>query len=295
MSSVERAAECVFERTTAGQRAQYLFYAGPMVWVEGHTDIDFFREAVGNDEFRIKAAGGVAECERLAEDILQTNAPYVVVMDGDYKMLLRRRNRHRRVITLRRYSVENYFLDDVVWCRCLSRLGHNDQDVPLCTEAYGQFVSELERELFPLIVLDVAHWLARTGARVVPANIGAVMDGKSGLCINASRVASLIQRAEDGVDGASRSCAIELVSAFRRDAPLRYAWRKEFSYSALRWMATEWCHTVGGRKTECGPEELRRLLVTEAWRQSAIPGLRKLRHTLRRAIKDAAALRSLVS
>ena len=97
-----------FARTTLGKIAQYHFDKYLTVWVEGPTDIPFYEQALRKLDCRVKDAGGKSECLKLAKALKEKDHPYVVVLDGDYDILERRRSWHRRVIVLNRHSVENY-------------------------------------------------------------------------------------------------------------------------------------------------------------------------------------------
>lgn len=104
----------MFTRSGSGQVNRYLFLSEPLVWVEGDDDVIFFLQLLRDHKCHIEAAGGREECIKLAEAIRQNDHPFVVIVDGDYYVLKRKRSIHRRVIHLDRYAIENYLFETSV-------------------------------------------------------------------------------------------------------------------------------------------------------------------------------------
>ena len=101
-----------FTRTEYGLRNSHQFYSNPLVWVEGDDDVVYFGYALQDLDVVVKPANGKTNCESLAEELFESNAPFVVVMDGDYDLISKTaRRRHRRLVVLERYSIENYLFE----------------------------------------------------------------------------------------------------------------------------------------------------------------------------------------
>lgn len=154
-----------FSRTESGLAAEHLFYSEVLVYVEGYTDIPFYNEALQNYNCRLKAKNGKPECEKLATLLQQNGSPYVVVLDGDYEILERKRSQHRRIVLLHRHSYENYLLEvEPIKQFCGDRVRSEDSlDEPLTSEEFAEFVGDTEVKFKDMLVLDVAHQRSKTG------------------------------------------------------------------------------------------------------------------------------------
>ena len=100
-----------FSRTPSGLAAEYLFYKDKvLVYVEGHTDISFYNAVLQNHNCRIKTYSEETDYSKFLEVLVTDNPHYVVILDGHYEILTRRRSKHRRLVLLHRHSCENYLL-----------------------------------------------------------------------------------------------------------------------------------------------------------------------------------------
>ena len=121
-----------FVRTPKGQAANHLFLRRPLVWVEGPSDIPFY-DAFLRGRCYLQSAGGRQRCELLAQEVVENDAQHVVIVDGDYDVLTPRRSKHRRVVRLQRYGMENYLAEHSIFDRVLvkySREQHQPGMVP---------------------------------------------------------------------------------------------------------------------------------------------------------------------
>lgn len=101
-----------FTRTPTGVVGKWRFYNVPTVWVEGPTDIYFYQPILADLSCRIEAFHGSDNAIALIAELTKYDHPYVVVLDGDYTILSRRRGLHKRLLILRRYSFENYLWEN---------------------------------------------------------------------------------------------------------------------------------------------------------------------------------------
>ena len=156
-----------FSRTESGLAAEYLFYSEVLVYVEGYTDIPFYDAVLQNYNCRLKSKNGKLECEKLATLLQQNGYPYVVVLDGHYEILERKRSQHRRIVLLHRHSYENYLLEEEpIKQFCGDRVRSEDSlEEPLTSEEFTEFVGDTEVKLKNLLVLDIAHQRSKTGSR----------------------------------------------------------------------------------------------------------------------------------
>lgn len=92
-----------FSRTPSGLAAEYLFYKDKvLVYVEGYTDIPFYNAVLRNYNCRIRTYSEETDYDKLLEVLATDDPHYVVILDGHYEILTRRRSKHRRLILLHR-------------------------------------------------------------------------------------------------------------------------------------------------------------------------------------------------
>jgi hypothetical protein len=168
--------------------AKYLFYGKPVLWVEGPSDITFFRQLEAPVPFRIDSAGGRETLEELATEITQYGLPCVVVLDGEYGVLEPRAQLSKRVIRLQRHSMENYLFEREVIARaCWMYVGvETDEDV--LGDGYERVCRHVGDALYWLLVLDIANARLETGVDVLPAHIEALLHSPRKPHIAADRV-----------------------------------------------------------------------------------------------------------
>ena len=157
-----------FSRTTPGITAEYLFYKKVLVYVDGYTDFPFYEEVLQNFNFHLKARRKVKENEKLVIDLIKKDLPYVVVLDGDYRILESTRSKHRRVVLLHRYSFENYLFEEgPIKQFCRDQMSPANRLEQL-TDNFNAIQEELSQKFEELIILDVTHQRADTGFDVLP-------------------------------------------------------------------------------------------------------------------------------
>ena len=161
-----------FSRTPSGLTAEYLFYPEILVYVEGHTDIPFYNEALRNYNCRIRTYREEKGSDRLTEKIIKKNRPYVVIIDGHYEMLDRTRSQHQRIVLLHRHSYENYlFEEEPIKQFCLDRSHSKDSlEKPLANSEFTDFSQDIEVKFKDLLILDVAHQRSKTGCKTFLRN-----------------------------------------------------------------------------------------------------------------------------
>ena len=157
-----------FSRTPSGLAAEYLFYKKVLVYVEGRTDFPFYEEILRNYNYYLKAQGGKEKSKKLADDLMGKDLPYVVVLDGDYRILESTRSKHRRVVLLHRYSFENYLFEEgPIKQFCRDQMSPANRLEQL-TDNFNAIQEELNQKFEELIILDVTHQRADTGFDVLP-------------------------------------------------------------------------------------------------------------------------------
>ena len=85
-----------FSRTPSGSAAEYLFFKDQvLIYVEGHTDIPFYKIVLKNYNCRIRTYSEETDYLQLLEVLVTDDPHYAVILDGHYEILTRRRSKHR--------------------------------------------------------------------------------------------------------------------------------------------------------------------------------------------------------
>ena len=156
-----------FSRTLPGIIAECRFHQKTTVHVEGHTDIPFYEKLLQGYGCRIVPRDGRNQCEALADALAKHNYPYVVILDGDYGILVSTQSNHSRVILLNRYSFENYLFEEEP-IKQFCRYRNSKTDLAELECQFHALVNNIELKFKELIVLDVAHQRSRTGCKALP-------------------------------------------------------------------------------------------------------------------------------
>ena len=156
-----------FSRTPSGLAAEYLFYPEILVYVEGHTDIPFYEKVLQGYDCHIKPRGGKEECKKLVPFLSKDNLPFVIILDGDYEILVSTQSKHSRVILLDRYSFENYLFEEKP-IEQFCRHRRPSANLKRLASRFREIVQNVEVQFKELIVLDVAHQHSHTGYDALP-------------------------------------------------------------------------------------------------------------------------------
>lgn len=272
-----------FSRTESGLAAEHLFYSEVLVYVEGYTDIPFYNEVLQNYNCRIKAKNGKPECEKLATFLEQNGYPYVVVLDGDYEILERRRSQHRRVVLLHRHSYENYLLEaEPIKQFCGDRVRAEDSlEEPLTSEEFAEFVGDTEVKLKNLLILDIAHQRSKTGCKTFFRDPDRFFNQN----FRDNEIQKQCQAAAKKIQRQSINEAESLVETFLQERRCLDLIPGHFAFSIMRRLIS---NTVG---KSIPNEEIRVYLSREVWQLVKTRDHESLKRRLRRAVREAEQIR----
>lgn len=271
-----------FSRTRSGLAAEHFFYPEILVYVEGPTDIPFYDTVLQNYNYRIKAKNGKQECEKLATLLKQGDYPYVVVLDGDYEILVRTRSQHRRVVLLHRHSYENYLFEEEPikqFCRDRARL-EDSLENQLSSRKFKEFLEETEHNK-ELIVLDVAHQCSETGYDTLPDKPGLFFQSQTRIDFLDCQIQQWHTEAANRIDNQSVENARILVEKFLREHRFIDLLPGHFAFGIIRRLII---HTVGQRISN---DEIRLYLSRVVWRLVKTRDHNSLKRRLRRAVREA--------
>ena len=274
-----------FARTTLGKIAQHRFDKRLTVWVEGPTDIPFYEQALRKLDCRVKDAGGKPECLKLAKALKEKEHPYVVVLDGDYEILERKRSWHRRAVMLNRYSVENYcFEKDPIERVCCSH-AHVSFEEKLIGNSFDSALSAVESDLFELIVLDIAHQRAQTGQKLL-IKMEELLAKKDKIVFDKRRIKQILRNKTEGVSKKVVGEVRSLVKNFRRRKRLVDLLQGKQVLRIITHLVNRSAKKRRSSTSNLSPDGLFIRLSSEVWSEIVSDDHKSLKRRLYRAIKD---------
>jgi len=289
-----------FERTLSGKRAKYHFYKHVLVWVEGPTDVVVFEPVLRDLSCRLEPAGCRDECLKLAEDVVRDNAPVVVIMDGEYRILRKTRAPHRRVIYLQRHSIENYFFEEELLesiCRSyVSQSGVDgarpEDDEAIVADQFLSALSTVNNDLYEALILDVANFLANAGLQVLPDRIESILQPE-GVAVQAERLHKLCEERTKQLPEDAVRKAQKLITTYAANGRLANVLKGHLAFGILRRIVFACIKERIGKKPQMDDGALRALIAGQLWdilRHAQHHS--RLKAKLRKAVRDAASLKA---
>lgn len=199
-----------FSRTGSGKLAQYLFHDVPLVWVEGKTDKIAYEPLSRRYSFDMRPAGGRPECLALAKRMAEENLPFLVILDGDYEALQRKRSFHKRAVFLDRYSVENYYCEKSIVDSFVRRFAGVPPEREV-KHAFQEMVKHIESELDNLVVHDIAAELLCDGDGPLPRAANELLEDPSNYRLDEERITYLVEEAEEDLNDSCVEKAKKLI------------------------------------------------------------------------------------
>lgn len=276
-----------FSRTPSGLAAEYLFYKDKvLVYVEGYTDIPFYNAVLQNYNCRIRTYSEETDDHKLLEVLVTDDPHYVVILDGHYEILTRRRSKHRRLVLLHRHSCENYLLEE----KPIEQFRYSRAPIKDTLEklpsSFSEILENTEMKFKELLILDVAHQRAKTGYKVLPKGaerffVGSTADFED------NRIQERWSEATLRIDKQNIDEARTLVREFLKNHRFIDLLPGHFAFSIIRrWIN----HTVDVRQRIL-EEDIRVYLSTEVWRLVKTRDHNSLKRRLRRAVREAEQIR----
>jgi hypothetical protein len=272
-----------FSRTPLGAAAEYLFYPEILVYVEGHTDIPFYEKVLQDHACYIKPRGGKEECKKLIPFLSRDNLPFVIILDGDYEILVRTQSGHSRVILLDRYSFENYlFEEEPIEQFC--RYRRPKANLEGLVSRFQKVVQNIEVQFKELIVLDVAHQYSHTGYEVLPDKPQRFF-GRGPVDFEDSEIQEWCERAAQSIDEQNAEDARILVDKFLKKHRLVDLLPGHFAFAIIRRLIIK---TVN---RSIANDDITIPLSTSVWDLAKTRDHNSLKRRLRKAVREAEKIR----
>ncbi len=276
-----------FQRTLSGMIAKYLFYDVPLVWVEGSDDILFFNWLLHHCACRIEVAGGKDICWKLVEALLNNNYPYIVILDGDYSILMPPKIAHKRVVVLQRYSFENYLFEREVIEQISKNYTKSTDEKNIIYEKYDWMIQNINLMLLELIVIDVAHFLAKTGINVLPDKVEILFESDKGLKFSNERISSICEKNKKIVDSVDYDKANTLIKKFITHKRLIDVIPGHFVFGIIRRLIMIGVKSKIGKSPHIDNDGLKLLISAAVWHTLPGEDHQKLKNAIFMAIDNA--------
>ena len=277
-----------FSRTPSGLAAEYLFYTEKvLVYVEGYTDIPFYKIVLENYNCRIRTYREETDYHKLLEVLVTDDPHYVVILDGHYEILTRRRSKHRRLVLLHRHSYENYlFEEEPIEQFRYSRAPLRDT-LERLPSSFREITEDTELKFKELLILDVAHQQAKTGYKVFPKAPDQFFAGPRTADLQDSKIQEQCNAATLSIDELNIENARTLVQDFLKGHRFIDLLPGHFAFGIIRrWIN----HTVNVRQRIL-EEDIRVYLSTEVWRLVKTRDHNSLKRRLRKTVREAEKIR----
>ena len=220
-------------------------------------------------------------------EVLVTDDPHcVIILDGHYEILTRRRSQHRRLILLHRHSCENYLLEEEPieqFRRSRAPLRDTLEKLP---SSFREILEDTELKFKELLVLDVAHQRAGTGYKVLPKGADDFFAEKTS-DFQDDKIQERCSEATLRIDERRTEEARTLVQDFLEGHRFIDLLPGHFAFSIIRRWIT---HTIDVRQRIL-EEDIRVFLSTEVWRSVNTRDHDSLKRRLRNAVREAEKIR----
>ena len=274
-----------FTRSDLGIENTDLFYLPKItVFVEGVTDFPFYDEILKTYNIEMVELKAKNEGKKLISSIVEKDLPFVVVLDGDYEILERRRSQHRRVILLHRYSFENYLFEVEAisqFCGDLTT-SEGSSDENLTTKEFTDFIQVIEKKFKELLIYDVAHQRAKTGQKTFFRDPERFYKKN----FKDDQIDKQVVDAAFKIDHVQLKEARKLVEKFLRKSRFIYLLRGSFAFSIMR----NFIINKVGKSVK--NDEMRLYLSRMVWGLVNSRDHKSLKRRLREAVREADRLLS---
>lgn len=264
----------------------------PTIWVEGGSDIAFYRAMSDGIPCRVEAFDGYENSRALVEALQEHDYPYVVVRDGDYRILKRQRAPHRWVLMLPRYSFENFLWDLESVNRVCCDWAQCGDERDLVSQDLSSTEKMVEERLLGAIIVDVAA--RRSNSRgALPDHVEQILERADDIAIAKERVTEMVAGARSELDDDQLATAERDVMNFVSARCVAHLLKGHLLFGLLRIVVLNACERERGKRRNISKELLRLLLVEAIGRHSRAADYRRVKKTLRSKVRVAGvALRS---
>ena len=278
-----------FSRTPNGLAEKWRFHQIPTVWIEGPSDLYFYKPISDGISCRFEPFKGVKNATSLIAALRNHDYPYLVILDGDYRILNRLRAPHRSVIILKRYSFENFLWESfaVNLVCCLQALCGEEKDlVSADMEIAKQMI---KKELLTAIILDVAARESSSSPKLLPKHIDPLLKKGGGIKIDPLKVDKLISKAKNKIDQQAFEKAKVAVDKFLMTRCITHLLKGHLLFGLLRRIITNAAIREKTKKVNIPNDDtLKQLLSAEVWKWCRADDHKRLKRSFRTKLREVA-------
>jgi hypothetical protein len=275
-----------FTRTTTGLVGKWQFYDVPTVWVEGVTDIFFYLPILRDLKCRMEPFHGTGNSDALIEGIKKRDLPYMVILDGDYEILRKKRSVHKRVIVLRRYSFENYLWEPSSLNYSCHRHAQSGERNDVLVSDLKKLLKNLRECLQVAVELDVASQECNPAPKVLPDHIEQFLEKSDAVKIDRRKVTAFIGNAADQIPEEALRQSKQLVEEFLKQRCFSELLKGHLLLSAMHKLFCKKASEIKGGNAAIRVDALVQVLSDSIWAECKGKDHKNLRLKIRKQVKD---------
>ena len=281
----------MFTRTPTGLSEKWRFCVEPIVWVEGPSDIAFYRPISHGVSCRFEPFFGRENASHLIRSLLERDYPYVVILDGDYSILKKSRAPHRSVLILPRYSFENLLWESgAVNDVCLQH-AQCGEDKDLVSHLMILTERAIRNELLGAIVADIAARWCESSPKVLPDHIDEILANSTGTDLDRSRIATRVESARSTIDKRFLRRSEDLVESFLRNRRVTDLLKGHLLFGILRRILIEAAARERGSRKRLSNDIVVLMLSAAVWKYCKGGDHRRLKRNFRSKLRHVATQR----
>jgi hypothetical protein len=254
-----------FTRTSGGLAEKWRFHQIPTIWIEGPTDLFFYQPITAGFACRYEPFHGCENADSLISALTQKDYPYLVILDGDYTILERKRSTHPHVIVLPRYSFENLLWEPEAVNKACARHARCGEDKDLVLSTMARFEQIFETHLLPVVALDIAAREMENSPKILPDRSDNLFESQKSLDVNISKIDEVLKSSRELVRddlAAQAQIKLEHFLAKRRITHLIHG---HLLFSFLRRIFVRSAEIERGTPSSSGDDAVLQLLSDAIW------------------------------
>jgi len=236
---------------------------------------------------RYETFHGKGNANDLINALKENDYPYVVIIDGDYEFLEKNNYTHKRVIMLKKYSIENYLFEKAVLGEmCLTYAQRGDERETL-ENYFKKNILYIKKCLYDLVVLDVASQKYTIDQiDVLPDHPEELFVDQMGIKFDRNKLRKLKKDCEKKISSNDIYQAKKVVDRYLLSGEFHDIINGHFLFGMIRRLFYEAIVNKRGKKPNIDNKALLQMLSIEVWKQIPSKAHSNLKRRIRRAVNE---------